>query len=119
MTAPDGGVLADDYDGSLLKDTTWTGEVSGSVSRTYDNNFRVTALSVNGANSVSLGYDNDSLLTSVGDLTLARNAQNGLITGTTLGATTDTRTYNGFGEVASFMATANSTAQYQTQYTRD
>jgi hypothetical protein len=47
------------------------------VGYTYDNNFRVTALTVNGTNSISLGYDNDNLLTSAGSLTLARDPQNG------------------------------------------
>ena len=118
ITAPDGGRISYAYDGSFLTGTSWTGVISGSVNRTYDNNFQVTALGVN-SNSIVLGYDNDSLLTSVGDLTLTRDAQNGLITGTALGNTTDARTYSGFGELTNFTATVNSTTQYQTQYTRD
>jgi YD repeat-containing protein len=83
ITAPN-STLAYTYDGSLLKQTTWSGTVAGSVSRNYDNNFRITSQSVNGANTISFGYDNDSLLTSAGSLTISRSAQNGLITGTTL-----------------------------------
>ena len=68
------------------------------MGRTYDNNFRVTALTVNGANAITYQYDADSLLIQAGDLTLARNPQNGLLTGTTLGSVADTWGYNGFGE---------------------
>src|SRR5262249_51851868 len=70
ITAPDGGTLTYAYDSALLTSTTWSGTVAGSVSRAYDNTFRVTALQVNGANSIAFGYDNDSVLTSAGSLTL-------------------------------------------------
>lgn len=119
ITAPDGGRMSYAYDGSLLTGTTWTGVVSGSVNRTYDTDFRVTSLSVNGGNAIGLQYDADSLLTRAGALTLVRNTQHGLITGTTLGNSTDTRTYNGFGELADFNARYSGTTRYQTQFTRD
>src|SRR5262249_962194 len=117
ITAPDGGTVTYTYDSFLAKSTTWSGTVVGRVSRTYDNDFRVTALQVNGANSIAFGYDNESLLTSAGSLTLTRDAQNGLITGTALGNTTDTHTYNGFGELATFTAASSTTTLYQTQLT--
>src|SRR5207249_5057757 len=62
---------------------------------------------VNGGNTISFGYDNDSLLTSSGAETITRSAQNGLITGTTLGAVTDTRGYSTFGELSTYSATVN------------
>jgi YD repeat-containing protein len=65
----------------------------GSVTRTYDTDFRVATESVNGGNSVTFQYDPDSLLTGAGALTLTRHAQHGLLTGTTLGNVTDTYTY--------------------------
>ena len=122
ITAPDGGALAYTYDGSLLTGTTWTGAVAGSVTRTYDNDFRVTSLSVNSANPINLSYDNDSLLTSVGSMTLNRDEQNGLLTGTEMGGTTgvsDMLTYNSFGELSTYNATANSSNIFATTYTRD
>jgi len=120
--APGGIGLAYTYDGSLLTGATWTGSVAGSVTRTYDNNFRVTSLSVNGANPINLTYDNDSLLTGVGAMTLSRNAQNGLLTGTTLGGATgvkDTLSYNSLAEVANYSAVFNTTNLYNVNYTRD
>ncbi|NJD69712.1 MAG: PKD domain-containing protein [candidate division NC10 bacterium] len=118
ITAP-GSTLSYVYDGPLLKQTTWSGTVVGSVSQTYDNNFRITSQSLNGANAVTFGYDNDSLLTSAGALNIARNAQHGLITGTTLGSVTDTRSYSPFGELSTYTATVSGSPVFATTYTRD
>jgi hypothetical protein len=74
ITAP-GSTLSYAYDGSLLTNTTWAGTVAGSVSRAYDNNFRITSQSINGANPITFGYDTDSLLTSAGSLTISRSPQ--------------------------------------------
>jgi hypothetical protein len=46
--------------------------VAGAVGFNYDSSFRVTPVTVNGANAITLGYDNDDLLTTAGSLTLAR-----------------------------------------------
>jgi YD repeat-containing protein len=48
INAPDGVNLAYTYDGSLQKSGTASGPVPGAIARTYDNNFRVTSLAVNG-----------------------------------------------------------------------
>ena len=119
ITAPGSNTLSYTFDGSLLTRTTWAGTITGNVSRTFDNFFRAASQSVNGANTVNFTYDNDSLLTSAGSLTLTRNAQNGLVTGTTLGNVTDTMGYNGFAEVTSYAASFNSTPLLNEQYTRD
>jgi RHS repeat-associated protein len=74
---------------------------------------------VNGGSTVAFTYDNDDLLTGAGALTLTRHAQNGLLTGTALDTVTDSLTYNGFGEVASYQATQSGTALWAVQYTRD
>jgi YD repeat-containing protein len=96
ILAPDGVSLTLGYDGGLLTAQNWSGPVAGSVGYTYDNNFRRTAITVNGANAIASSYDNDSLLTGVGGLSLSRNAQNGLLTGSTLGGVTEAFSYNGF-----------------------
>jgi RHS repeat-associated protein len=119
INAPGGSTLAYSYDGSLATGTTWSGMVSGSVSRTYDNSFRIASQSVNGANTINFAYDNDDLLTAAGSLTLTRNAQNGLITGTTLSNVTDSRSYNGFAELSSYSAAHSGTGIYSASFTRD
>jgi RHS repeat-associated protein len=69
--------------------------------------------------------DNDSLLTGVKNtalginLTLTRNAQNGLLTGTALGSLTDSYSYNGFGEVTGYLAKYATADLYQTDVSRD
>ena len=119
ITAPGSNTLSYTFDGSLLTRTTWAGTIAGNVSRTFDNFFRVASQSVNGANTVNFTYDNDSLLTGAGSLTLTRDAQNGLVTGTTLGNLADTIAYNGFAEPTSYTASFNSTQLLNEQYTRD
>jgi RHS repeat-associated protein len=114
-----GGSLTYGYDGSLLKNETWAGTVAGSVGRTYDTSFRVISQSVNGGNTVPFTYDPDDLLTGAGSLTVTRDPQTGLITGTTLGVVTDSYGYNSFGEVTSYSASAGGTPVFSVTYTRD
>lgn len=118
VTAPDGTILAYTWDGFLLTGETLSGAVSGSVTRSYDNNFWLTSLSVNGQ-PITYGYDDDGLLTSVGAMTLTRNAQNGLLTDTILGSVTTGHSYNGFAEPTETVATAGATPVAHLGYTRD
>ncbi len=64
-------------------------------------------------------YDTDDLLTGAGAMTLTRDAQNGLLTGTTLGTTTDTMTYTSLGEVATATSTVSGSPILTETYTRD
>ncbi len=85
-----GAGLTYTYDGLLHVGTTWSGPVAGIVTRTYDDSFRVTSLSVNGSDPVALIYDLDDLPVQVGALALTRDTQNGLVSGT-LSAPSPTR----------------------------
>jgi RHS repeat-associated protein len=111
---PDQSRLEYAYDGSLLTESKWSGEVSGIVAFSYDNDFRLIS-----ENGTSLGYDNDSLLTRAGALSLARNAQNGLLTGTTLLSITDAFTYNEHGEITGYSASYNGSPLLAVTFTRD
>jgi RHS repeat-associated protein len=119
ITAPGGGSVSYSYDSALLTGTTWAGLVSGSVSRSYGNDFRIASQSVNGGNVIDFQYDNDGLLIGAGSLMLTRHAQSGLVTGSTLGNVTDTRGYNGFAEPISYNAAYSGAGIYTAQYTRD
>jgi RHS repeat-associated protein len=114
-----GKTLSYAYDGSLLTGTEWTGAVSGSVGFSYNNDLRITSETVNDANGVSYAYDNDGLLTGAGSLTLTRNTQNGLLTGTTLGAVGTGYAYNTLGEVNQTSATISGSTFFNEQYVRD
>ena len=54
------GYLDYTFTGALPTQTSWSGPVAGSVGKTYDNDFRVSSVSVNGANAVTYAYDADS-----------------------------------------------------------
>ena len=106
------------YDGFLLTSENASGFITGSVTRTYNNDFNVSGISVNG-DPIALAYDNDQLLTQAGALSIGRSPQNGLITGTTLSTLTTSQTYNTFGEVNRFTANEGTTTHLDLQYTRD
>ncbi|MBS1796125.1 MAG: carboxypeptidase regulatory-like domain-containing protein [Acidobacteria bacterium] len=119
IAAPGGEIVTYQIDGFLPTRESWTGTVSGSVSQTYDNGFLVTSQSIDDAHTVGFTYDNDDLPTGAGNLSLARNAANGLLTGTTLGATTDDFAYNGFGETTHYSAKFNATVLFDAGFVYD
>jgi len=119
VSGPGGFSRAYGYQGALLSSLSSGGPVSGSAAWTYDNNFRTTARTVNGANPLSFGYDADGLVTAVGSMALTRNFFNGLLTGTTLGSVTDSLTYSTFGEVSSYVARLSGSPIYSESYVRD
>jgi len=73
---------------------------------------------ING-NIVNYQYYADNLLIKVGDLSLTRNAQNGLLTATQLGHLTTERTHNIFGEMIGETALYDSDMLYHTEYSSD
>lgn len=120
ITAPNGAIVSYGYQGFLLKDTTWSGGlISGSVNRVFDNFFRVSSLKVNNANEILFGYDNDGFLTSAGTETISRSVQNGTLTATMLGNTTDSYLYNTFGETEDYVAKFSTTQLFGSHYIRD
>jgi RHS repeat-associated protein len=100
-----------DHDGLLETGTTTQGVLPGGAAialrRGFDDSFRVEAETVNGS-TVSFGYDNDSVLWTAGALTIHRDPDHGLVTGTTLtsgGHTiTDTLIPTLFGEPDLYIA---------------
>jgi RHS repeat-associated protein len=118
LSAPDTENLTYTWDGFLNTGVTWSGPVNGSLSRTFDDNFRVTNLTVDGG-AVNYGYDNDGLLTSAGDETISRDAGDGLITGTTLGSLTTSTGYDSFAEPLTRTVSDGSATLYSVSYTRD
>jgi RHS repeat-associated protein len=114
-----GEALSYTYNGPLPTGTTWTGNVQGSVTLAYNNNFQVTSERINNGAAISFTYDNDGLLTKAGALTFNRDSQNGFITGSTMGLAGDSLTYNGFGELIGYTASASGTTLYNVAYTRD
>ncbi|MEW6279042.1 MAG: RHS repeat-associated core domain-containing protein, partial [Candidatus Eremiobacterota bacterium] len=119
VSGPGGSSRTYGYQGSLLSSLASAGPVNGSVAWTYDNNFRTTGRTVNGANAIAMGYDTDDLVTSVGPLTMVRNAQNGLLVSTTLASVTDSLSYSPFAEVSAYTASGGAGQLYSETYQRD
>lgn len=111
----DGVSLDLSFNGSLLTQSTWSGAVSGSVGRVYNNDFLVQTRSVNGGNIVTFSYDDDGNVIEAGGLSLFYNPNNGFLTSTTLGTLTESIGYNSFGEVSS-LSTAG---LFSESFTRD
>ena len=95
-----------------------TGPAPGALTTVYDTFFRASQIGVNGSN-VAYAYDADGLLTGAGSMTLARDAGNGMVTGTTLGQIATTQSYDSFGQVSGFTAKQGATVLFDEQYQRD
>jgi YD repeat-containing protein len=80
LTDPGGVGLTFGYDGSLPTSETWSGPVTGAVTRTFTNDFTVASETVVGSAAVGFGYDADGLLTAAGALMIARDPSTGLVT---------------------------------------
>lgn len=119
-TSPDGITLNYTYDGFLPTSTTWSGNFSGTVSRTYDSLFRVSSRTVNGSHAINYSYDDDNLLTAAGAMSISRETQKGgIINGTTLNNLTTARSYSEFAELNSYTAQYSGNNIYHVSYTRD
>ncbi len=65
-------------DGSLITSETYSGVLNQAINYTYDNDFRLSAMSYAGAVD-NFGYDNDGLLTTAGSFAITRNTDLGSI----------------------------------------
>jgi len=118
VTAPDSG-YALEYDGKLVTGTIWSGDVSGRVDLAYNNFFRVSSCSVNSGDAIDLEYDDDGLLTRVGDLVLTLDNSTGFVTATDLTNVSDTFVYNDFGDMTGYSCAFDGTGVYTAALTRD
>ncbi len=111
------------FDGPLLTGTAWTGAVEGSVTATYDENFRIDTMTVNGSSSARFTYDEDSLVTSATangvTLSLARDNATGRIDGTTLDSVSTSNSYNGFSELSVLSADFDGADLFRQDIERD
>ncbi len=118
VIAPDGGALGYTWDGILPLTETTGGEVSGTVSYDYDDNFWPIRIAVDD-DAIAFGYDGDGLLMTAGELGIVREAATGLPAGTSLGRVTTTDTYNAFAEPVAHMAGIDGIPIAEHAYVRD
>ncbi len=119
VTTPEGNGITYGYDGHLLTSTGWSGEITGSVQRSYDTTLRLVEERINGGNAVTFSYDRDGLISSAGTLAVTRDATRGVISGTSLGSVTTAAEYNNFAEPTSASADFAGTSLWRVNYTRD
>ncbi len=105
------------YDGSFLKRATWGSLVTGSIAYRYNADHRVSRTDYAGL-TLDVTYDNDGLLTGVGDISLTRDGENGLLTGVSDGDFHVAYAHSSYGEVSSTTATHGSSL-YDVSYTYD
>ncbi|HEX6369730.1 MAG TPA: colicin E5-related ribonuclease [Longimicrobium sp.] len=113
------GTLAFRWDGALPLGTTLSGEVSGDVDVTYDNNFRVTGQTVNGGHAVDFRYDRDGLLVGAGALGVSRSAASGALQGTTLGGVGTQAQYDSLGQLVRLSSAFGADSLFRAAYERD
>jgi len=119
VTAPSGETIAYSFDGALPTKIGWTGTVAGSVEGSFNQEFHLSAQTVNGQLPILFQYDSDGLMTQVGDLSLIRDQSTGMVTGTSMGSVATSEVQNGFGELSSFSATVGGSEVYRADFARD
>lgn len=72
VTSDDNEQTAFTHDGPLTESIEQSGTANGAIDFTYDNDFRTSAITTPGG-TTNLTYDQDSLLTAAGAMTLTRN----------------------------------------------
>jgi RHS repeat-associated protein len=118
ITVPNGGIVSYSYDGALLTGVSTSGPVPGTIGYSYDTQLRLSSETVDGS-TVTFGYDGDSDLTQAGAEQLSYDPASGQYTGSTLGSTTDSRSYDPFGDLSTYQAMSGGTTLLADQFTRD
>jgi len=106
-----GESVAFGYDGSLVTSDIRAGILNRVIGYTYNNDFKVTSVSYDGA-TANLSYDNDGLLTTAGWYTINRNTQNGLPESVTGLGLTLSRSFNGYGELDASVSSVGGAPTY-------
>jgi RHS repeat-associated protein len=105
VQGPAGETVTSGYSGSLLTSVIYSGDVSGTVSWTFDSNFHLTT-EASGFQSASFFYNDDHLLKQAGQLALSREANTGRVKTATIGPFLDSFDYEAtYGALHSIVAT--------------
>jgi RHS repeat-associated protein len=116
IQAPDSGLLTYSYKNGWLETTNWSGAVAGSMTEEPDANLRLGSVSVSEGQTINFTYDDDGLVTRIGNLQagnmiLTRDPQKGgLVNQISCGsAEREVFSHNDFGEFTGVSVTCNGT----------
>ncbi|MDB5048645.1 MAG: hypothetical protein JWO30_1716 [Fibrobacteres bacterium] len=118
MSSPFGVENGFAYDGTMPISVSWSGPVTGAIAFGYDENHRLSGLTVDGTSTLEFGYDGDGLLLSAGTMGYTRDTH-GRLSKTTLGVVVDSLSYNAFGELEKSASISDGDTVYQCRYDRD
>jgi RHS repeat-associated protein len=121
-TAQEGGTpqaLEQGYDGHLLTWLVSSGPASGRYDYTYDADFQLTSITLEGAAEIPLEYDRDGLLTGYGPFTLTRGGPAGAVTAWSGGPLSRQLTYDGAGRETGYVQRVNGREVYRVSRTYD
>jgi RHS repeat-associated protein len=107
------------YFGSYLADESWSGDITGTVHRTYDVNHGIGSVQINSDPAILYGYDGDGLPNGAGGLSITRSAISGSYETGTLASTVDERTFDSYGGIDSYVARFGATELFSVTYTPD
>ncbi|QKT02705.1 RHS domain-containing protein [Ectothiorhodospiraceae bacterium 2226] len=106
------------WDGNLLTELHYQGELNESIHYAYDNQFRINQLSYAGAGS-SVSYDADGLLTGIHGFSILRHPEHGLPTQVSDAALSQTRAYNAYGEPSALAYSLGTAERFAYQLERN
>jgi RHS repeat-associated protein len=116
ISGPGAEGLAFTHDGALELSTTWSGTVTGSVERVFDDFLRVDERRVNGGTPTFMSYDADGLLVSSTPVGLGRSSSTGMVTLISVPTVTTTLAYDPFGDLSEMNTAA---IDFNLTFTRD
>lgn len=118
-TSTDGITQEFTFDSFLPISTEFSGAMNASVSRVFDNFYRVKSRSVNGSNTINFEYDDDGLINVAGEMVVDINPLRGVIDGTTLENVTTESIYDSFADLESYGSKFNESSLYSYSLIRD
>ncbi|MGM0557012.1 MAG: RHS repeat-associated core domain-containing protein [Myxococcota bacterium] len=113
--------LSFEYAGMLPAMASWSGPVSASVERNYDDYLRVSQTTVNGAHAVDVSYTPDGLPDVVGQVDLGWDDQNAQLRSATLAGALASWEYNAFAEPTRYTVAdpSGGSPLFEADYVRD
>ena len=116
---PGGQTLTLSYVGLNVSNATWSGGITGSLTRQFNNDLLVSSEAVNGETPIPFGYDHDGLMISAGALAITWRSDIDLPASSKIGNVTTAYEYDAFGYPARATANYSGATLLDTTETRD